>query len=158
RLVWEANDRLSLDGRVYLSEVEAQALYFNIVGDVNNTSLPVRVNNPGMNDRDLSQVPLKLDYETDSGVFTSITSFDSIEEILPGDQFDFLPITESLFFQFAGDDQAQSQYLDVETVSQEVRFTSNDDARVRWIAGAYLISTDRFISTGNIVDRGLGAF
>lgn len=160
RMIWEPNDRLSLDGRLYLSKVETQALYFNIVNDVNDTSLPVRVNNAGMNDRDLSQASLRLDYDTGNGIFTSITSFDTIEEILTGDQFDFLPIPESFFFNFpdVGDDLAQSQYLDVETVSQEIRFTSDDDARLRWIAGAYMISTDRFISTGNIVDRGLGAF
>jgi iron complex outermembrane receptor protein len=97
RLLWEASDRLSLDTRVYLSQVETQALFFNIVGDVNDTSLPVRVNNAGQNDRDLSQVSLKLDYETDGGVFTAITSFDTIEEILTGDQFDFLPIPQSFF-------------------------------------------------------------
>ena len=167
RLLWEPNDRLTTDARLYYSEVETQALYFNIVGfpsavplDVNDTSLPVRVNNPGINDRELSQLSFKLDYELDSATFTSITSFDSIEEILTGDQFDFLPIQESFVFDFLGFgiDIAQSQFLDVETVSQEFRFTSSEDRRVRWIAGTYMIATDRFISTGNIVDLGDGAF
>jgi iron complex outermembrane recepter protein len=160
RLLWEPTERLRTDARLYYSEVETQALYFNIdfLGDVNNTSLPVRVNNPGINDRELSQLSFKVDYETDRGTLTSITSFDSIEEILTGDQFDFLPIEESLFNFLFGDDWAQSQFLDVDTVSQEIRFTSNADNRLRWIAGAYLIETDRYISTGNIVDRGEGAF
>src|SRR5690606_35143619 len=56
-----------------------------------------------------------------------------------------------------GDDLVQSQFLDVETFSQELRLTSREDARLRWIAGTYFIQTDRYISTGNIVDRGLGA-
>lgn len=158
RLIWDPTERFRADVRLYYSEVETQALYFNIVGDANDTSLPVRVNNPGINDRDLGQLSLKLDYETDAGTLTAITSFDTIEEILTGDQFDFLPIPESFFFNLLGDDWAQSQFLDVETWSQEVRFTSADDGRLRWIAGAYMIGTDRFISTGNIVDRGLGAF
>ncbi|HEX6997130.1 MAG TPA: TonB-dependent receptor [Gammaproteobacteria bacterium] len=176
RLLWEPNDRFSADARLYVSEVDTQALYFNIVGtdpvtnplDVNNTSLPVRVNNPGENGRDLSQLSLKLDYETDAGTLTSITSFDSVEEILTGDQFDFLPIEESLFyflgtvvglpFPYGPWDWAQAQFLDVDTVSQEVRFTSDPGERLRWIAGAYMISTDRFISTGNIADMGDGAF
>jgi iron complex outermembrane receptor protein len=166
RLIAEPSDKLKIDGRLYYSEVNTQALYFNIVADVNNTSLPVRVNNDGQNDRELSQASLKIDYDADFGTFTSITSFDSVEEILTGDQFDFLPITESLFY-FLGTigvpffgpwDWAQSQFLDVDTVSQEIRFTSSADARVRWIAGAYMISTDRFISTGNIMDLGEGAF
>jgi iron complex outermembrane recepter protein len=167
RLMWEPSDRLTADARLYYSEVNTQALYFNIVGfpsavplDVNDTSLPVRVNNPGMNDRELSQLSFKLDYELDSVTFTSITSFDTIEEILTGDQFDFLPIQESFVFDFLGFgiDIAQSQFLDVETLSQEFRFTSREDARVRWIAGAYMTATERFISTGNIVDLGDGAF
>lgn len=164
RLIWDPTERLRADARFYYSEVETQALYFNIVADANDTSLPVRVNNAGMNDRDLSQLSFRLDYETEAGTLTSITSFDTIEEILTGDQFDFLPIEESYFF-LNGipnspffDDIAQSQYLDVETWSQEVRFTSSADQRLRWIAGTYMIGTDRFISTGNIIDRGLGAF
>jgi iron complex outermembrane receptor protein len=43
-------------------------------------------------------------------------------------------------------------------VSQEVRFTSKDDGKLRWIAGAYWIGTDRFISTGNMIDTGGGVF
>jgi iron complex outermembrane receptor protein len=127
--------------------------------DVNDTSLPVRVNNPGINDRDLSQLSLKLDYDMEFGTFTSITSFDSLEEILTGDQWDFLPIEESFLvgLGFGLDDRAQHQFLDVEAFSQEFRFTSDPDAGVRWIAGAYFIETDRYISTGNIVDRGDGA-
>jgi len=168
RLIWDPTDRLRADARLYYSEVKTQALYFNIVGppmnyaplDVNDTSLPVRVNNPGRNDRELSQVALKLDYDTGGGgTLTSITSFDSVEEILTGDQYDFLPIEESISVIFGGEfDLAQSQFLDVETISQELRFTSPADRRLRWIAGGYMIATDRFISTGNIMDLGEGAF
>ncbi|HEY5665657.1 MAG TPA: TonB-dependent receptor, partial [Gammaproteobacteria bacterium] len=166
RLIWEPSDRLKADARIYVSEVETQSLYFNIVGfpsavpnDVNITSLPVRVNNRGVNDRDLSQLSFKLDYELDSATFTSITSIDSIEEILTGDQWNFLPIEESFLVQlgFGLDDQAQHQFLDVETVSQEFRFTSSGEDRLRWIAGTYFVQTDRYISTGNIADRGEGA-
>jgi iron complex outermembrane receptor protein len=158
RLIGDPSDRLRWDVRYYDSKIETQALYFNIVADANDTSLPVRVNNRGINDRDLSQVSFKLDYELDSATFTSITSVDSIEEILTGDNFDFLPITESFVYNLGfGIDLAQSQFLDVDTTSQEFRFTSSADEQLRWIAGLYLTTTDRFISTGNVVDNGLGA-
>ena len=160
RLIWEPSDRLSLDGRFYLSQVETQALFYNIVGvpsvypnDANVTSLDVRVNNPGVNDRDLSQLALKVDYDLDTATLTSITSFDTIEEILTGDQWEFLPYDESIIPGFIGVDRAQHQYLDVETVSQEFRFTSSSDEQLRWIGGVYFIQTDRYISTGNITDR-----
>jgi iron complex outermembrane receptor protein len=165
RLIWEPNDKLTLDGRVFVSKLNTQALYFNIVGfpsavplDVNDTSLPVRVNNPGQNDRDLSQLSLKLDYELGAATFTSITSFDSVEEILTGDGWDFLPVNESFVYQNFGVDVAQSQFLDVDTWSQEFRLTSDADGPLRWIAGTYFIGTDRFISTGNMVDLGGGVF
>jgi iron complex outermembrane receptor protein len=164
RLLWEPSDRLKTDARIYTSQVDTQALYFNIINpfgpvglnDADNTSLPVRVNNPGVNERDLSQLSFKVDYETDSGTLTSITSWDTIEELLTGDAWDFLPPAESLYNVFIGTDLAQSQYLDVDTFSQEVRFTSSGEDRLRWIAGAYLTQTDRFISTANTIDRETG--
>ncbi|MGH8177706.1 MAG: TonB-dependent receptor [Steroidobacter sp.] len=156
RLLWEPTDDFTADLRFSMSQVETQALYFNITESVNDTSLPVRVNNRGINERDMYSLSLKLDYDTSAGTLTSITAYDDLEEILTGDQFDFLPIPQSVLFQFFGADQAQHQFLDVEAVSQELRFTSPADNRLRWIAGAYAIATDRFISTGNVFDLGTG--
>jgi len=155
-LVWEPNDGFRADLRAYVSNVKTQALYFNIVESVNDTHLPVRVNNPGVNDRDLSGASLKLDWTGNWGTITSVTAYDKLEELLTGDQFNFLPIDESVLFAFFGADQAQHQFLDVDAVSQELRFTSPADRRVRWIFGAYAIQTDRFISTGNVIDIGDG--
>jgi iron complex outermembrane receptor protein len=89
---------------------------------------------------------------------------------LTGDAFDFRPIGRSfneIFFPrfqnpqlppFAPGftDWNQAQYLEVSSVSQEFRFTSLETDRVRWIAGAYMIATDRFIGTGNLADTGSG--
>jgi iron complex outermembrane receptor protein len=95
---------------------------------------------------------------------------------LTGDAFDFRPIGQSfndlilgpfIIAPIAGfltpdqvrgnsTDWNQSQYLEVSSLSQEFRFTSPEDQAVRWIAGAYVIQTDRFIGTGNMVDTGNG--
>ncbi|MBI1392505.1 MAG: TonB-dependent receptor [Alphaproteobacteria bacterium] len=158
RLIWDASDKLEVDLRGYVGLLRTQALYFNIVGDVNDTSLPVRVNNAGQNDRDIYGGSLKLTYETGIGTLTSVTSYDKVEEILTGDAFDFLPIPESLFFNILGFDLNQSQFLDVSAWSEEIRFTSRSDQRFRWIVGAYMVGTDRYISTGNMVDTGAGVF
>ncbi len=155
-LVWEPNDGFRADLRAYVSDVSTQALYFNITESVNDTSLPVRVNNPGINDRELSGASLKLDWSSSFGTITSVTAYDKLEEILTGDQFNFLPIQESVLFQFFQADQAQHQFLDVDALSQELRFTSPADRSLRWIFGAYAISTDRYISTGNVLDIGDG--
>jgi len=156
RFVWDPSDKFRADFRAYGSQVNTQALYFNITEDVNDTSLPVRVNNDGVNDRDMYGTSVKLDYDTSAGTLTSITAYDTLTELLTGDQFNFLPIPDSVLFQFFGADQAQHQFLDVDALSQEIRFTSPSDQRVRWIVGAYAISTDRFISTGNVFDLGTG--
>lgn len=156
RVMWEPTDDFTADLRFSASQVDTQALYFNITEDVNDTSLPVRVNNRGVDERDMYSLSLKLDYETQAGTLTSITAYDDLQELLTGDQFDFLPIPESVLFQFFGADQAQHQFLDVEAISQELRFTSPAENRFRWIAGAYAIATDRFISTGNVFDLGTG--
>lgn len=155
-LLWQPAEDLRLDLRGYLSEVSTQALYFNITEDVNDTSLAVRVNNPGVNDRDMYGASIKAEFDTALGTLTSVTAYDKLEEILTGDQFNFLPIEDSVLFLFTGADQAQHQYLDVEAVSQELRLTSSSDQRVRWIIGAYGIWTDRYISTGNVIDLGTG--
>jgi iron complex outermembrane recepter protein len=155
-LLWEPSDNFKADLRGYVSDVDTQALYFNITEDVNDTHLPVRVNNRGVNQRDMYGFSLKMDYTSSIGTLTSVTAYDSLTELLTGDQFNFLPIPESVLFQFFGSDQAQHQWLDVSAWSQELRLTSAADSRVRWIVGAYAIATDRFISTGNVFDDGSG--
>ena len=172
KLLWQPIENFTADLRFSISQVDTQALYFNIGLNADDTFLPVRVNNPGVNERDMYNASLKLDYENDYGTFTSITSYDDLEELLTGDQFDMLPRDQSflnldtsgfgaLIKFLTGDaivDMGQTQFLDTSSWSQEFRFTSPADNRLRWIAGAYLIATDRYISTGNQVDRGNGVF
>jgi iron complex outermembrane receptor protein len=155
KLLWEPNDAFRADLRLSYSQVHTQALYFNITESVNDTSLPVRVNNRGEDERNLYGASLKLDFTTPLGTLTSISAFDHLDELLTGDQFNFLPIAESVLLQF-GADQAQHQWLDVDAYSQELRLASASDARLRWIVGGYFIATDRFISTGNVFDFGTG--
>jgi iron complex outermembrane receptor protein len=193
RFNWHPSDRVSGDFRYSRSEIDTTALNFVInndfgftavngirtpvPNDVNDTSVPIRVNNPGEGIKEMDEVSMKWDFTTEGGgTFTSITAYDDLSEILTGDAFDFRPIGQSFnelilgpfvinpIAQFFSADELrgynsdwnQSQYLEVSSVSQELRFTSPEDQRVRWIAGAYLLQTDRFIGTGNMVDTGSG--
>src|SRR5690606_16111446 len=172
KLLWQPSDTFSADLRLSASSLDTQALYFNIAAEVDDTSLPVRVNNPGVNERDMLSFSLKLEWEGDYGSFTSITAYDDLEELLTGDQFSFLPREESFlnvetsgfgdFIRFlTGEsvvDLSQTQFLDTDSLSQEFRFASPTEQPVRWIVGAYGISTDRYISTGNQIDLGNGVF
>ena len=166
KLLYRPNDRFSADLRLSADRLWTQALYFNITPDVNDTSLDVRVNNPGKNNRALYDASLKMDYQTDAGTFTSISGYSLTKEVLTGDAFDFLPTKESFFFNLFesifgpgnGFDLNQSQFLRVRTLTQELRFTSPSDQRIRWIAGGQVFATRRYISTGNMIDTGNGVF
>lgn len=157
-LLFDVAPGLKVDLRGSAALLRTQALYFNIVSDVNDTHLPIRVNNAGQDDRDMYNGSLKIDYDTGAGTLTSTTSYDVLSEILTGDAFDFLPIQESLFFAILGFDLNQSQYLDTRSWSQELRFASPTGQPFEWMVGAYAIDTRRFISTGNMIDTGAGVF
>ncbi|HSC08929.1 MAG TPA: TonB-dependent receptor [Steroidobacteraceae bacterium] len=169
RLLWEPSDTFTADLRFSVDNLDTKALYFvipraveanpfSIVSDANNVSTPITLDNPGINERDLWNAALKLDFDVGGGTLTSISSYDDTEEILTGDAFDFRPAPQSIFQVLLGTDLNQSQFLDVQAYSQEIRYTSPTEGRVRWIAGAYYVHTDRFISTTNMVDTGNGVF
>jgi iron complex outermembrane receptor protein len=169
RVIWDVTDAFSADFRLSYSMLDTQALYFRIAPEADDL-LPVRVNNPGNNEREFISSSLKLEWVGDAGTFTAITAYDDVNEVLSGDQFNFLPRAQSSFNSdpfgdfikfLTGDpitDLSQNQYLEIESISQEVRFASPEEKRLRWIAGAYAIATDRYISTGNQIDRGFGVF
>jgi iron complex outermembrane receptor protein len=179
RLVWKPADEFSADLRFMYDRVETTAYYFVIPrsdesnpfsdfttpGNANDTSSPIQNNNLGMDKRDVLDTALKLDFNPGFGTFTSITDFNHTQEIDTGDAYDFRPVTTSVEYALTGGvppalggpfDEGQSQFIDVRTWSQELRFTSPTVGGFSWIAGAYYVHTDRFISTGNLVDRGDG--
>ena len=159
-LLFEPGNGWTADLRASYARLETQALYFNIVNDVNDVSLPIRVNNRGINNRDILNVAAKFAYEGEGFTATSITSYDTVKEILTGDAFNFLPFNESLFVAVLGlpFDLAQSQYLNVKAVSQEIRIESPKNEKLFWMFGGYYIDTQRYISTGNLLDFQQGVF
>jgi iron complex outermembrane receptor protein len=180
RLLWTPADNFSADLRFMYDKAETTAYYFVIPrsqesnpfsdfttpGNANDTTSPIQNNNLGTDKRDILDVALKLDYSLGYGTITSITDFNHTQEIDTGDAYDFRPVTTSVEYALTGGtpaaaggpfDESQSQFIDVKTVSQELRFTSPVVNGFSWIAGAYFVHTKRFISTGNLADRGDGA-
>ena len=172
RLLWDAGEGTSADLRLAFSQLDTRALYFVIPRDdednpfssfftppdANDVSSPIQLDNPGENARDLYSGSLKLDFDTSAGALTSVSAYNTTKEILTGDAYDFRPAATSVFNAIYGNDLTQSQYLNVKTLSQELRLTSPTSERFSWIAGAYYVHTKRFISTGNMVDTGNGVF
>jgi len=180
RLLWQPSEQWTADLRIYLDRVNTTAYYYIIPRDdeanvfssfstppnANDVTSPIQTNNLGSDTRDITDTAFKLDYNPGYGTFTAISDYNHTKEIDTGDAYDFRPINTSIganyFFTFVPPalggtfDESQSQFIDVKTFSQELRFTSEKTAGFSWIAGAYYVHTDRFISTGNLVDRGLG--
>ncbi len=170
RLTWEPSDVFKGDLRLSASRLETRAFYFVIPRDdesdpfstfttpanANNVSTPITVNNPGEDNRDLFNTSLKIDIKPGYGTITSISAYDKTKEIATGDAYDFRPRADSIYMALLGFDLNQSQFLDVKSYSQELRFTSPTNERFNWLAGAYYVHTDRFISTGNMIDTGAG--
>jgi iron complex outermembrane recepter protein len=162
--LYEPTENFSVDLRLSADQLMTRALYYVIndfgdpeFNDPNSTKRPINLNNSGMNERDIYDAALKLTYDTAAGTFTSITGYNTVEEILTGDGYPFDPFgpfpTNRIGFNFN-----QSQYLDVSTLTQELRFTSPSDQPFRWIAGGQVFATERFIATGNMLDTGAGVF
>ena len=172
RLVWKPMDALTADLRLYADRLQTQAYYFVIPRsdeanpfssftappNANDVTTPITVNNPGEDNRDIFDTALKLDYNMGYGTVTSITDYDRTREIDTGDAYDFRPRAASVYNALLGFDLNQSQFIDVRAWSQELRFTSVATGGFSWIAGAYFVHTERFISTGNMVDTGAGVF
>jgi iron complex outermembrane receptor protein len=180
RLLWKPADEWSADLRVFRDRVETTAYYYIIPRDdeanagstfttppnANDVTSPIQNNNLGVDNRDVLDTALKLDYNAPFGTFTSVSDYNRTKEIDTGDAYDFRPVQTSIAYNafFAAIppglggplDESQSQFIDVKTWSQELRFTANKVGGFSWLAGAYFVHTERFISTDNIVDRGAG--
>jgi len=188
RLLWKPSDQWSADLRALYDRVETTAFYyiiprlveanpfssfppspFNPQGtppNANDVTSPIQNNNLGTDNRDVTDVALKLDFNVEPGTLTAVSDYNRTKEIDTGDAYDFRPIKTSIAYNFffAGIppalggplDESQSQFIDVTTYSQELRFTSPKIGGFSWIAGGYYVHTERFISTDNLVDRGQG--
>jgi iron complex outermembrane receptor protein len=152
------------------SSFEPPANPFGTPPMANDTTSPIQTQNLGTDYRDITDVAFKLDYSPAFGTFTSTSDYNFTKEIDTGDAYDFRPIKNSIFYNYfaplyygslfatdGGDfGESQSQFISERTYSEELRFTSNKVNGFSWIAGAYFVHTERFISTGNLVDRGDG--
>jgi iron complex outermembrane receptor protein len=101
RLIWEPNDRLSVDTQMSYRDVEGGAINFNatfglpvaadfignpdLYKDVNDTDFKFVFNTPGENDQENTFFSIKADYEMDFGTLTLIGSYDDLEESLISD-------------------------------------------------------------------------
>lgn len=179
RLLWQPSSTFTADLRFDYDRVQTTAYYFVIpranganpfssfttAPNANDTTSPIQVNNEGLDNRDILDTALKLDYSPGYGTFTSIMDYNQTKEIDTGDAYDFRPVTTSVEYALTAGvpaalggpfDESQSQFIRARTWSEDLRFTSPSNERFKWIFGGYFLHKERFISTDNLVDRGQG--
>ena len=169
QLLWEIGDATRADLRLSYSDLEAGSYWYRPYIRLESTgelySFPINNDVNTVAKRLLGNITLKVDHDIAAGTFTSITSYTDTEERygVPyqgrgsnqmGD-VDFFsqrfvddfketadPVDAALI-----DTQLQGvgshNFYDIENFSQEFRFSSQSDARLRWVGGAYLLLTER---------------
>ncbi len=146
QLRWLVADRLRLDLRAAVSDTEGGAVFYTIFPTTATNDFRYRPdeNILGTSRREMSDLTLKGVWETAALVLTSITAVSDLKESYRGDG-DFSNPSRDLVFPLG--QLGQGQDLEVRMFSQEIRLSSPDDRRRRWIAGAYLLQTDRALSS-----------
>jgi iron complex outermembrane receptor protein len=169
QLLWEVNDATRVDLRFSHSDLEAGSYWYRPYIRLESTgelySFPINNDVNTVAKRLLGNATLKIDHDISAGTFTSITSYTDTEERygVPyqgrgsnqmGDVDFFSQRFVDRFKETADpvdaaliDTQLQGvgshNFYDIENFSQEFRFTSRDDAKLRWVGGAYLLLTER---------------
>ena len=128
------------------------------IADADLVEREFTANNLGLDERDAEQISLRINADLGFATLRSVTAYDHIEQTTFSDQFPYTAastITPAPPFPLG--DGIQSQHIEVEAFSQELRLTSPDDQPLRWMIGGYYVSTDRFINSSiyNDLENGL---
>ena len=139
RLIYQG-DKLDLSFRGALSSGSAGAAIQDrpVLGADGNPEAPDDVNNPGPSsniigkeETDSADVSLRLDYRFPFATLTSISAYADAQQDVYGDG-DFLPV----------DIVFQDLTFDSEVFNQELRLTSDDAERFRWLTGIFYQERD----------------
>ena len=171
-LHFDLSENFTADLRASYTENDGDALLFSFQGvstdpvtgevdgfpgisDADVVQRSFSANNRGFDDREVGQVSLRWAYDFGGATLTSVTAYDWLTQLTGGDQFPYSAnstVNPGISF-FDG---TQTQFIDLDAFSQELRLTSPDDQAFRWMFGGYFLATDRFISSTVGDDLGQG--
>ncbi|MDZ4781030.1 MAG: TonB-dependent receptor [Planctomycetia bacterium] len=137
RLLFMPNERLSFDLRHQHSEQEGGSGYFRpaSVSFLGNTTGTIQGTRIGVSYVDFDDSALKIDYEFPWATLTSVSSYTDVRS---GNNQDLDMTRLSLLYIDLFDNS--------NTFAQEIRLTSPSTQRLRWSAGAYYFTQNRFRS------------
>jgi iron complex outermembrane receptor protein len=141
--------------------------------DTSNTSIPFVGNLKSFNDQERYGLSARLQWELDAGTLSGFVAYNNLEESMGGEGAADLALfgllgppgpgvpaatdffaNPALFEGYGPTDRDGAQYQErnQDDTSVEVRFTSKDDARFRYIVGGYFIDFQRdiLLLTGDV--------
>ena len=153
KLLFDVNDRLRLDFRASVNDYIGGAVTDSkiVSGRANDIESP-RENLLGRTVGYTYDGSFKAGYRTDLGTLSAISAYTDLTERYRGDLDFSNPADSPGGFLGFGFQAGQGQNLRVRMLSQELRFTSNDDAPLRWIAGGLVLYTQRDLETRGFID------
>ncbi|MCG8505837.1 MAG: TonB-dependent receptor [Sphingomonadales bacterium] len=164
RLDWLVNENLTLDMRAGISHLTGGATAANAqvagstvggifvpAADTNNADIPFVADVPGDNRQSKFNASVKADYEMDIGTLTSVTAWNQITDNYQAKNFPYAafadPRNDFGVFAAVFGDRTQKFRIANRAFTQEIRLTSPSDQRIRWQAGFYFLSADRYFTT-----------
>ncbi len=153
KLLFTPTDDVTVDLRASYSDFQAGSIYDSIVDSgLANDFVDPRNDFLGVTDGDTTELTGKVDIDLGFARLTSITGYTDLYEQYRGDLDFGNPVDDPGGFLGLFGPVGQGQNLDVQMISQELRLTSPDDQRLRWIFGGYYIHTDRSLLTRAFLD------
>lgn len=151
RLIWTPLDHLTVDWRGSYYHQRGSSLWFSRVdvlgttgGEITPTMSQVQpdLNGPHSSQRSIGETSATVSYETPLGTLSSISAYDNIK-------MDFREDLDQTPDPSVPD---AHQVRNTDSVSEEIRFTSPDQQRLRYIVGAYYQHTHHDVTTNAVID------
>jgi iron complex outermembrane recepter protein len=175
RLDWTPLDNLKVDFRFNLSRLSGGgiaatplALGATVGGVVVQPSftvndyfrIPFTSDVPGYNVQNKWSTSLKLDYEFEGATLTSVSSYNFIKDDYGAKGFPYANYrfpgnnyTTPVNWAAAFGDLTQNFSIRNAAFTQEVRLTSSGNDRLRWMVGAYFLTSQKLFITMNGINR-----
>ncbi len=155
-------DALTIDVRGAYSDVTAGAAAQEIVASpdlIDNFDTPGPARGVrGEEKREFKEFSAKIDWDMGGGTLTSVTGYSDIEQDLFGSASWQKGPGVGLFGPFGGPTDAFNDFFqdladNFETFTQDVRFASNSDQRVRWLVGLSYMDrrVENLLSVGGLL-------
>ncbi|NIB45031.1 TonB-dependent receptor [Pseudomaricurvus alkylphenolicus] len=168
RLISKATDDLTLDYRIAYTDIEAGAVTQDripgpeYVNDFSSSVARLERGILGSETREFFETALKVDYEFEGAVLSSVTAYSDLEQEVYGTiSWANPPFDDTFLGPVFGSGAEAGQSIDnfqntednIETFSQDIRLTSTGDGDFRWVVGAEYLHREytNLLSLGRIV-------